>query len=77
MLHALLHFTLRKVAIIRSTLDMRAKKASDVMTVIDDVFMLPVGARISSDLLLQVAEEGHSRVPVYTPAPSIGTDFWW
>ena len=60
---------------IRSTLDIGAKKASDVMTVVDDVFMLPVDACISSDVLLQVAEEGHSRVPVCVPTPRLALLF--
>ncbi len=41
------------------------QQASDVMTVLDKADMLPLDSIVSTELLLRIAEEGHSRLPIY------------
>ncbi|RXW20056.1 hypothetical protein EST38_g5808 [Candolleomyces aberdarensis] len=53
------------VAIIGATLDLQEKVVKQAMTPIDDVFMLSIDSKLDYDLLKQICETGHSRVPVY------------
>ena len=38
------------------------------MTVLDKADMLPLDSIVSTELLLRIAEEGHSRLPIYNTA---------
>jgi metal transporter CNNM len=53
------------VTIIGATLDLQEKVVKQAMTPIDDVFMLSIDSKLDYDLLKQICETGHSRVPVY------------
>jgi len=46
-------------------IDFDQKRVKDVMTPLEDVFMLEVSTTITADILSKVWEQGHSRVPVY------------
>eukprot|EP00835_Amoeboradix_gromovi_P005356 NODE_495_length_7749_cov_0.107974.p4 type:complete len:312 gc:universal NODE_495_length_7749_cov_0.107974:1419-2354(+) len=54
-----------EVQIIQSVLDLRDKKVFDIMTPIDNVYMISVDSVINDDLLKDIANAGHSRIPVY------------
>ncbi|KIJ37529.1 hypothetical protein M422DRAFT_177870 [Sphaerobolus stellatus SS14] len=53
------------VAIIGHTLDLQEKVVKNAMTPIENVFMLPIDAKLDYATLQKVCESGHSRVPVY------------
>ncbi|KAF8530139.1 hypothetical protein BU17DRAFT_22833, partial [Hysterangium stoloniferum] len=53
------------VTIIGHTLDLQEKVVKDAMTPIENIFMLPIDARLDYETLRRVCESGHSRVPVY------------
>ncbi|PWN45666.1 DUF21-domain-containing protein, partial [Ceraceosorus guamensis] len=53
------------VMIIGGALDLQEKVAKQAMTSIEDVFMLPLDARLDYPTLEQVVRSGHSRIPIY------------
>lgn len=50
----------------QGALGLRDKTVKDVMTPIDDVFMLPIETNLDYETLTKVVRSGHSRIPVYT-----------
>ncbi|KAJ3270388.1 hypothetical protein HDV01_007854 [Terramyces sp. JEL0728] len=58
-----------EVSILRAVLDLRSKTVEDVMTKIQDVFMLSMNQKLDRTTLQLMVKAGHSRVPVF-----IGTD---
>ncbi|KAL1412592.1 hypothetical protein Q8F55_000339 [Vanrija albida] len=53
------------VTIAQGALDLSQKTVKDAMTPIDDVFMLPIEAKLDYETLGLVVRSGHSRIPVY------------
>ncbi len=53
------------VTIIGATLDLQEKVVSQAMTSIENVFMLPIDAKLDYETLSRIVATGHSRVPVY------------
>ncbi|KAF7792361.1 hypothetical protein EIP86_003397 [Pleurotus ostreatoroseus] len=53
------------VTIIGATLDLQEKVVKQAMTPIDKVFMLNHDCKLDYDTMKQIAQTGHSRVPVY------------
>ncbi|KAJ1871966.1 hypothetical protein LPJ55_003485 [Coemansia sp. RSA 990] len=54
-----------EVTIIRGALELSEKMVSDVMTDLDNVFMVDIDAHLDRELLTEMVRRGHSRVPVY------------
>jgi len=54
-----------EVKIIRGALTMQEKTVKDVITLLDDVFSLPLNAKLDQKLFDYIAEKGHSRIPIY------------
>lgn len=54
-----------EVTIIASVLDLRGKKVADVMTPLDDVFMLDIDTVLDAAALRLIYAAGYSRIPVY------------
>ena len=54
-----------EVNIIQSVLELRDKKVQDIMTPIENTFMISVDSKIDASCLKQIADGGHSRIPVY------------
>ncbi|KAJ3255729.1 hypothetical protein HK103_006096 [Boothiomyces macroporosus] len=57
-----------EVSILRAVLDLRSKTVEDVMTRIQDVFMLSMNQKLDRTTLQLMVKAGHSRVPVYVGA---------
>ncbi|OLL22117.1 DUF21 domain-containing protein [Neolecta irregularis DAH-3] len=53
------------VTIMRGALDLQEKSVRDVLTPIQDVFMLPLHAKLDRLTIKEIVASGHSRVPVY------------
>ncbi|KAJ3351278.1 hypothetical protein HDU83_009005 [Entophlyctis luteolus] len=58
--------THEEVSILRAVLELRGKTAEEVMTKLDDVFMLSVNAKLDEETMGKLLEAGHSRIPVYS-----------
>ncbi|XBW38055.1 hypothetical protein QEN19_003642 [Hanseniaspora menglaensis] len=54
-----------EILIISSVLDLKQKSVSDIMTPIDDVYKLSDKSILNEDLLIELKNLGHSRIPVY------------
>lgn len=54
-----------EVGIISGALALRSKVAGDVLTPIDQVFMLPLETKLNYDTVSQINARGFSRIPVY------------
>ncbi|KAJ3787309.1 DUF21-domain-containing protein [Lentinula aff. detonsa] len=52
-------------AIIGATLDLQEKVVAQAMTPLSDVFMVHIDDKLDYDLLKQIVESGHSRIPVF------------
>ncbi|WVQ75716.1 hypothetical protein IAR50_005346 [Cryptococcus sp. DSM 104548] len=53
------------VQITQGALNLAKKSVKEAMTPIDEVFMLPIEAKLDYETLGQVVRSGHSRIPVY------------
>lgn len=53
------------ITMAQGALDLGTKTVKDAMTPIDDVFMLPIDAKLDYETLGRVVRSGHSRIPVY------------
>ncbi|KAI8913945.1 hypothetical protein DFJ77DRAFT_465293 [Powellomyces hirtus] len=54
-----------EVGIISAVLDLKDKTVMQIMTPIDDVFMMEVSQVIDVDIIRQLITRGHSRIPIY------------
>ncbi|CAH0730361.1 unnamed protein product, partial [Brenthis ino] len=54
-----------EVNIISGALEMRKKTVSDVMTKLEDVFMLPITSVLDFETMSEIVKSGYSRIPVY------------
>nr|XP_032526212.1 metal transporter CNNM4-like isoform X1 [Danaus plexippus plexippus] len=54
-----------EVNIISGALELRKKKVSDVMTKLEDVFMLPITSVLDFETMSEIVKSGFSRIPVY------------
>jgi metal transporter CNNM len=54
-----------EVNIISGVLEMRKKTVGDIMTHIDDAYMLPIGALLDFETISEIMNSGYSRIPVY------------
>ncbi|XP_069363760.1 unextended protein-like isoform X2 [Maniola hyperantus] len=57
-----------EVNIISGALEMRKKTVSDVMTKLEDVFMLPISSVLDFETMSEIVKSGFSRIPVYESA---------
>ncbi|KAI9028269.1 hypothetical protein CLU79DRAFT_885142 [Phycomyces nitens] len=64
----------RTATVIQGTLSLQTKTTGDLAVPLEDVFMLSHDTLLSKDMILQITNSGHSRVPVYQSQPSKGTD---
>lgn len=51
--------------IIYGALDLKAKCVSEIMTKLDDVYMLPIEAILDYDTISEIMAQGYSRIPVF------------
>ncbi|CAL1265152.1 unnamed protein product [Larinioides sclopetarius] len=54
-----------EVNIISGALELKKKTVADVMTQIDDVFMIPYDAVLDFETMSEIMKQGYSRIPVY------------
>ncbi|KAJ2938677.1 hypothetical protein O0L34_g12004 [Tuta absoluta] len=54
-----------EVNIISGALELRKKTVSDVMTKLEDVFMLPINSVLDFETMSEIVKSGFSRIPVY------------
>ncbi|KAF9601501.1 hypothetical protein IFM89_020268 [Coptis chinensis] len=54
-----------ETTIIAGALELTQKTAKDAMQPISDTFTIDINAKLDRDLMKQILEKGHSRVPVY------------
>lgn len=54
-----------EVNIIRATLDLSHKSVSQVMTPLEDVYMLSMDRILDREVVREIRRKGHSRIPVY------------
>lgn len=54
-----------EVNIISGVLEMRKKTVADVMTPIEDVYMLPIDSIMDFETISKIMDSGYSRIPVF------------
>ncbi|GBP32700.1 Metal transporter CNNM2 [Eumeta japonica] len=54
-----------EVNIISGALELRKKTVCDVMTKLEDVFMLPINSILDFETMSEIIKSGYSRIPVY------------
>ena len=54
-----------EINIVTGALVLKQKSVKDVMTNMDDCFMLPLDAKLDFDTISEIKEQGYSRIPVY------------
>ncbi|KAJ0170071.1 hypothetical protein K1T71_014677 [Dendrolimus kikuchii] len=54
-----------EVNIISGALELRKKTVCDVMTKLEDVFMLPISSVLDFETMSEIIKSGYSRIPVY------------
>lgn len=54
-----------EVNIISGALELKKKTVADVMTQIEDVFMVPYNAILNFETMSEIMKQGYSRIPVY------------
>ncbi|PVU89199.1 hypothetical protein BB559_005198 [Furculomyces boomerangus] len=59
------NLTIDEVTIIKGALDLSEKLVVDVMTRLENVYMLSYDDILDEDLILEIVEKGYSRIPVY------------
>ncbi|MED6204028.1 DUF21 domain-containing protein [Stylosanthes scabra] len=62
--------THHETSIISGALELTEKTASDAMTPITEIFSIDINAKFDRQLMNDVLEKGHSRVPVYYEQPT-------
>ncbi|GFZ49868.1 Protein MAM3 [Saitozyma sp. JCM 24511] len=63
------------VTMAQGALDLASKTVKEAMTPIDQVFMLPIEAKLDYETLGHVVRSGHSRIPVYQMVEVPDIDF--
>merc|ERR1719357_227025 len=56
-----------EINIVTGALVLKQKSVKDVMTNMDDCFMLPLDAKLDFDTISELKEQGYSRIPVHAP----------
>ena len=56
-----------EINIVTGALVLKQKSVKDVMTNLDDCFMLPLDAKLDFDTISEIKEQGYSRIPVHIP----------
>lgn len=51
--------------IIKGAMDLREKKVVEVLTPLENTFMLPSDAKLDQETMMAILSSGHSRIPVY------------
>ncbi|TKY59402.1 DUF21 domain-containing protein [Spatholobus suberectus] len=59
-----------ETTIIAGALELSEKTASDAMTPISETFAIDINSKLDRELMNEILEEGHSRVPVYYEQPT-------
>ncbi|KAK7319541.1 hypothetical protein RJT34_04263 [Clitoria ternatea] len=59
-----------ETTIIAGALELSEKTASDAMTPISETFTIDINSKLDRDLMNEILEKGHSRVPVYYEQPT-------
>jgi len=54
-----------EVTIIKGAIDMKTKTAIDVITNLDEVYMLPISGKLDKPTMTEIREKNHSRIPIY------------
>lgn len=54
-----------EVAIISGALKLKKIKVDQIMTRIEDVFMLPIDCKLDRETIKRIIEKGYSRIPIY------------
>ena len=54
-----------EVNIISGALELKRKTVGQIMTRLEDVFMLPISARLDFEMVSKIQKSGYSRIPVY------------
>ena len=54
-----------EVSIVKAVLDLRDKTVENIMTKLEDIFMLPLSGVLDDAAFRLIMEKGHSRVPIY------------
>jgi metal transporter CNNM len=54
-----------EVETLQAVLDLKSKTVCDIMTKIDDVFMLPAASNLNRKTINTILDRGHSRIPIY------------
>ena len=54
-----------EVSVLRAVLDLRSKTAKDIMTSLENVFMLSIEDKLDRETIVSLLQAGFSRVPVY------------
>ena len=55
-----------EINIVTGALVLKQKSVKDVMTNLDDCFMLPLDAKLDFDTISEIKEQGYSRIPVHS-----------
>ena len=57
--------TTKEVQIVQAVLEIRDKTVEQIMTKLDDVYMLPLDYKLDEKGLKEITDKGHSRIPVF------------
>ena len=55
----------KEINIVHGALVLKQKNVKDVMTPLDDCYMLPIETRLDFEVLSEIKDQGYSRIPVY------------
>jgi len=55
----------KEINIVHGALVLKQKNVKDVMTPLDDCYMLPIDTDLNFEALTEIKEQGYSRIPVY------------
>ena len=55
----------KEINIVHGALVLKQKNVKDVMTPLDDCYMLPIDTLLNFETLTEIKEQGYSRIPVY------------
>ena len=54
-----------EVNIISGALELKTKRAGQIMTIIDDIFMLPYNTVLDFETVSNIIRQGYTRIPVF------------